>query len=317
MTGMKKINPTAALCMRIRQHLAAMPPVEKKLAEMILEFPGNLASHSASEITGMAGVSNAAMTRLVKRIGYDNYDHMRRLARDGVDSGSPLFLLDGPVPGEGPGVLKAPGATGRGPGALGAGKGPGASVQGLDAPGLHRSVSIANIDATFSAISAADIDAIARAIAQAPRVGMFGQRNSHFFAGYLRWQLIQFRPQVDLLPGAGETLAEHLAGFGPRDVVILFGLRRRVALTGQLIAAIHLQGARTLLITDAGNVQDMGASWVLRCATGSAVALDNHAAVMALCHLLAASVQDCTGSAGRKRLARIEELHEVLGEFPV
>ena len=286
MTVMKKTNPTAALCMRIRQHLALMPPVEKKLAEMILEFPGNLASHSASEITGMAGVSNAAMTRLVKRIGYDNYDHMRRLARDGVDSGSPLFLLDAQ----------------RG--------------QAVDALEQHRSVSIANIDATLRAISAGQIDSIAGAIAQAPRVGLFGQRNSHFFAGYLRWQLIQFRQNVHLLPSAGETLAEHLAGFGPGDVLILFGLRRRVALTGQLIAAIHLQGAKTLLITDAGNLQELGASWVLRCETGSAMALDNHVAVMALCHVLAAGLQGIAGSGGRKHLARIEELHEMLGEFP-
>ena len=285
---MKKPNPSAALSIRIRQHLGQMPPAEKKLAELILEYPGHLASHSASELSKMAGVSNAAVTRFVKRIGYDNYDHMRRLARDGINWGSPLFLLDAPELGQ---------------------------HRALDPLAEHSSVCISNIEQTFGAIDNDDIRKIVRAIARAPKVGVFGQRNNYFFAGYLRWQLIQFRPNVHLLPMAGETLAEHLAGLNEKDVVILFGLRRRIALTAQLIDTIHLQGAKTLLITDASHQQDFGASWVLRCATGSMMALDNHVAVMALCHILCARLIEEAGSKGRKHLARIEELHENLGEM--
>lgn len=288
MKGMKNLNPTAALSMRIRQHLTGMPPAEKKLAELILEYPGNLASHSASEITEMAGVSNAAMTRFVKRLGYENYDHMRRLAREGINWGSPLFLLD-------PQNIKQRSST--------------------DPFEQHVNASVSNIQETFRAISGADIDKLVQHIAKAPRVGVFGQRNNYFFAGYLRWQLIQFRHDVHLLPLAGETLAEHLAGFNSKDIVIVFGLRRRISLTAQLIDTIHHQGAKTLLITDSGNPQDFGASWVLRCETKSAMALDNHVAVMVLCHVLSAKLIEITGSAGRKHLAKIEELHEGLGEI--
>ena len=283
---MKTSNPSAALSASIRQHLATMPPAERKLADLILEYPGHLASHSASEITQMVGVSNAAMTRFVKRLGYDNYDHMRRLARDGINWGSPLFLLN---PDSAP-PTSAPFAA-------------------------HVVASISNIEETFRAISANDIEQIVRCLATAPKVGVFGQRNNYFFAGYLRWQLIQFRSGVHLLPLAGETLAEHLAGFNANDMVILFGLRRRSALIEKLIGIVHQQGAKTLLITDAGNQYNLGASWVLRCNSQSSVPLDNHVAVIALCHVLAAKLIENAGSSGRKHLARIEELHEMLSEI--
>jgi DNA-binding MurR/RpiR family transcriptional regulator len=285
---MNKTTPGADLSARMRLHLDDMAPAEKKLANLILEYPGGLASHSASEITVMAGVSNAAMTRLVKRIGYDSYDQMRRLARDGMESGSPLFLL------------KAA-----------------ALEQGPDADMIEQQLgaSIANLQDTFRAIDDQAVEPIVRAIALAPRVSLFGQRNSYFFAAYLRWQLIQFRGNVHLLPGAGETLAEHVAGLGAGDVVILFGLRRRVALTEQLIEAIHRQGASTLLVTDSGKDGGLGATWVLRCQTHSAMPLDNHVSVMALCHVLSAKLIALSGANGRKHLARIEQLHDDLREF--
>jgi DNA-binding MurR/RpiR family transcriptional regulator len=285
---MTKTTSGAALSARIRLHQEDMPPAERKLAAWILEYPGSLASHSASEITVMAGVSNSVMTRLVKRIGYDSYDQMRRLARDGMDSGSPLFLLKAAAPGEGPDD---------------------------EMLGQQLGASIANLQDTFRAVDARSIDTIVGAIAKAPKVGVFGQRNSYFFAAYLRWQLIQFRRNVYLMPGAGETLAEHVAGLGAGDVVILFGLRRRVALGEQLIEAIHRQRASTLLVTDSGKDGGLGATWVLRCQTQSAMPLDNHVSVMALCHVLSAQLIALSGAEGRKHLARIEELHDDLREF--
>jgi DNA-binding MurR/RpiR family transcriptional regulator len=279
---------SGALSARIRLHLGDMAPAEKKLAALILEYPGSLASHSASEITVMAGVSNSAMTRLVKRIGYDNYDQMRRLARDGMDSGSPLFLLKAAAPEED------------------------AHHEMIE---QQLGASIANLEETFGALDGEAVDTIVRAIAMAPKVGVFGQRNSYFFAAYLRWQLIQFRANVHLMPGAGETLAEHVAGLGAGDVVVLFGLRRRVSLAEQLIEAIHRQGASTLLVTDAGKDGGLGATWVLRCTTQSAMPLDNHVSVMALCHVLSAQLIALSGAEGRKHLARIEELHDDLREF--
>lgn len=103
----KKLLSQTAWPTSIKQHLDQLPQAEKRLANVILESPGQLASYSASEVTRMAGVSNATMTRLVHRLGYENYDQMRRLAREGKDWGSPLYLMDRRESDEGEGCRRS------------------------------------------------------------------------------------------------------------------------------------------------------------------------------------------------------------------
>ena len=289
----KKTPFTDSLSTTIKQHLDQLPQAEKRLANVILESPGQLASYSASEVTRMAGVSNATMTRLVHRLGYENYDQMRRLAREGKDWGSPLYLMDRRDSDEG----GAGGKDGAGP---------------FD---RHVSASVRNIERTFDGMSAARVGEVGTAVAKARQVRVFGQRNNYFFAAYLRWQFIQFRSNVYLLPVSGETMAEYLVGLQPNDIFIVFGLRRRMPGLAALIAAVSRAGVKTVLITDSSNNGDLGASWVLKCDTDSATPLDNHAAVMALCHVLASQLIDKTGQAGRQRLVKIEELHAQLNEL--
>ncbi|GJI95084.1 hypothetical protein RugamoR57_18020 [Duganella caerulea] len=286
----KETSSAADLSSWIQQHLDQLPQAERRLAIVILEAPGQLASYSASEVTRMAGVSNATMTRLVQRLGYENYDQMRRLSRQNMDWGSPLYLLDRK----------------------------GADDESAEAQGpfeQHVAASVQNIQGTFAGMSAADIDVIGGAIAEARQVRVFGQRNNYFFAAYLRWQFIQFRNNVYLLPVSGETMGEYLVGLQPDDLFIVFGLRRRTPGLAALITAVSRAGVRTLLITDSANRSDLGATWVLKCDTTSTTPLDNHAAVMALCHVLASQVIDKAGVAGRQRLIRIEELHTELKEL--
>ncbi|SFH93075.1 transcriptional regulator, RpiR family [Collimonas sp. OK307] len=285
----KTTSSAAALSTRIQQHLSQLPQAEKRLADMILESPGHMASYSASEISKMAGVSNATMTRLVQRLGYQNYDQMRRLARQGQDWGSPLYLLDRPEQNT--------------------------AEDGADLYEQHIASSTQNIRGTFAGISPTLINEIGKKIATARQVRIFGQRNNYFFASYLRWQFIQFRSNVYVLPVSGETIAEYLVGLEPEDLFIVFGLRRRNPLLADLIAAVSSFGVKTLLITDSSNRGDLGADWVLKCDTKSPIPLDNHTAVMALCHVLSAQVIEKVGNAGRQRLVKIEELHAALREL--
>jgi len=285
----KPTSPAANLSIRIQQHLAQLPQAEKRLADMILESPGNMASYSASEITKMAGVSNATMTRLVQRLGYHNYDEMRRLARQGMDWGSPLYLLDRQEPKT--------------------------AAEGANLYEQHIAASTQNIRGTFAGISPKELNEIGDRIVKARQVRIFGQRNNYFFAAYLRWQFIQFRNNVYVLPVSGETIAEYLVGLEPEDIFIVFGLRRRNPLLAELIAAVSRFGVKTLLITDSSNRSDLGADWVLKCDTKSPIPLDNHTAVIALCHVLSAQVIDKVGTAGRQRLVKIEELHAALKEL--
>jgi DNA-binding MurR/RpiR family transcriptional regulator len=271
---------------RIRACYKDLSPTDRRLADLMLEYPGDIASYSASELARIAGVSNAAVSRFVQRLGFRNYEELRVLAREAKSWGSPLYLLDHASTGAGTDFVQA-----------------------------HLKASADNIADTFQQIDPAVIDTVADAIATARQVWLIGFRNSYFLAGYLRWQFIQVRDGVRLLPVAGETLGEYLAGFSPEDVVVIFGLRRRVPEIGQIAAAARQIGVRIAYIADHGMAADPGATWLLRCDTRSPGPLDNHVAILTLCHILANQVIERTGAPGRKRLAGIEEMHENLDEF--
>src|SRR5690349_16078146 len=79
---------------RIRACHEELSPTDRRLADLILEYPGDIASYSASELARIAGVSNAAVSRFVQRLGFRNYEELRVMAREARSWGSPLYLLD-------------------------------------------------------------------------------------------------------------------------------------------------------------------------------------------------------------------------------
>jgi DNA-binding MurR/RpiR family transcriptional regulator len=73
---------------------------------------------------------------------------------------------------------------------------------------------------------------------------ILGYRNSQYIAAYSRWQFIQFRSNVTLMPsGIGETLGEYMAQLGKDDLVIIIGVLRRVSNLPEIIEAGWIVGA--------------------------------------------------------------------------
>lgn len=270
---------------RVRGHLEALPATERQLASFLLEFPGELASYAGNELAELAGVSPSTVSRFIRRIGYENYEEARRHAREERESGSPLFqaAADG-------GRASHPVAT-------------------------HFQQSQSNLAATFGRLTDRRMAEIAKAIAGAGQVLIFGSRASHGFAVYLRWQLIQVVPRVTAIPGGGETLGEHMAGIGRDDCLIVFGTRRQTRQMGAVLQAAAQARAKILFISDRNSPDYAGATWSLQCDCRGPGRLDDHAAVMALCSLIATQVIEAAGAEGRKRLAAIELAHEALDEL--
>jgi DNA-binding MurR/RpiR family transcriptional regulator len=67
---------------RVQQHYGELPKSERKLADLILDFPGEIAAYSATELANLAGASKAAVTRLTRRLGYQSFEEARVAARD-------------------------------------------------------------------------------------------------------------------------------------------------------------------------------------------------------------------------------------------
>ncbi len=270
---------------QVRAALPSLHPSERRLAEVVLNFPGELASYSASELARLAHVSNATVTRFVRKVGYASFEEARQAARDGAHSGAALFRV----------------------------------APERDAPEAaltaHLQQGLRNLEQTFATIHQAEIDTIARALLEAPRVWIIGFRTSQAFAQYMGSQLRQVIEDISVLPGPGQTLAEALASIRAGDCVIVFALRRPVRALDAVVGEIGRSGARMVLIGDEGMATRTGVDWAISCQTTAPGPLFNHVAVLGLCHFIATRTLEQAGVAGRRRLSLIESLHDSLGEL--
>lgn len=281
---MKSPSQPASFVRRVQGVLHDLPGAERRLGEFTLDFPGELASYSASELAALAGVSNATVSRFVRRLGYRDFNAARRSVRAERGQGSPLLLE----------------AKGR---------------AAQDTIAAHLAHGHANLDATFGRLSEPLIAEIVRAMLGARTLWIAGYRSSQAFAFYFRWQIFQFLPRSILLPGPGETLGEYMASIEQDDCLVAFGLRRRVPMLEHLVAHAGRVGAKVLYVGDHLIAEQVHVDWLLRCETRAPGPLDNHVAVVALCDLLVTRVFRALGKKGRERLLAVEAAHEAAGEL--
>ena len=273
----------------IAKHYDELPTAERKLADTVLEFPGELAAYTATELAEIAGVSKAAATRFFKRLGFNHFEEARRLARDSKNWGSPLYLQSKNEQGDSTGQRIS---------------------QYIEEETL-------NLKQIFNEHVLSELDEICEHIVKAKRVWLLGFRNSHYIAAYARWQFIQFRPAVHLLPsGAGETMAEHIAEIQEDDIVIVIGVRRRVRELPAIMQAIKSTKAPILYLTDpTASKTSAYARWTIKIPVSSSFLFDSYTSLMSFTRFLAIETYNMSGAKGRNRLKNIENIHDNLNEF--
>jgi DNA-binding MurR/RpiR family transcriptional regulator len=269
---------------RVRDALPSLHPSEKRLAELVLNFPGELASYSATELARLANVSNATVTRFVRKVGYSSFEEARQHVRDNKQAGASLFRV-------------APNSSGS-----------------KDFIAAHILQAQWDIEHTFQMIPEAEIDALARSIIGARRVWLLGTRRSLTFAQYLGLQMFQVIPQISIVPSNGETLGEAVSAMTDKDCVIAFGLRRAVSALPQVMEQIVKTKAQVAYIHDANALPELSFQWRIMCETASPGPLFNHVAVLTFCHILATRVIEHSGTNGRRRMRAIEAIHNDLDE---
>jgi DNA-binding MurR/RpiR family transcriptional regulator len=275
---------------KIREHYESLPSSERPLADLLLEFPGDITLYSAGELAARAGVSNAAATRLIKRLGYADYRAARAEVRAAQSSGQPIYLNNS--------MPSAPASD--------------------DSLARQLEQDMANLRATYDALDRAALAEAIAALGEAQAVWCIGLRNSYFFASYLRRQLMQARAGVHLVPQPGQVLMEEVGGIGARDVAVVIGLRRRAEITAAAMAHLSGRGVPILYVTDhrADRTARL-ASWVLRCRTRGVSLFDSYVGVTSLLNHVATEVVAASGDQGRRRMAEIEAANAAGGELEV
>ena len=269
---------------RVRDALPILHPSERRVADLVLSFPGELASYSATELAGLAHVSNATVTRFIRKIGYASFDEARQDVRAQQKSGAALFLMR-------------------------------AGVEDAGYAATHIGQAHANLDQTLQWLSTEEIDGIATALLHARCVWAIGTRAGRTFSEYLAFQLSQIVTSTRLVPRTGETLGEHVASMSGGDLALIVMLRRPTRRMDALIDQVRASGARIVLISDESVDRRSDLGWHLRCQTISPGPLFNHVSVLAICHLIATRTIELAGSEGRQRMSAIEVAHAALDEL--
>jgi DNA-binding MurR/RpiR family transcriptional regulator len=273
---------------RIRSIYDQLPTSERALADLLLEFPGDVAIYSATDLAKRAEVSNAAVTRLVKRLNYADYKEAQREVREQQAAGQPIYLNNS---------LVQPPTHG-------------------DSLQQHLEQDLVNLRVTIEGLNPRDLEDAVRAILKADTIWTLGFRNSHFFASYLRRQLIQARPNVIELPVPGQVIMEDLGAASAKDLVIIVGLRRRAALTGKIMAHLQRCGVPMIYITDHRAVTTAKlATWTFPCQVRGVSLFDSYVGVTSLLNYISTEVMAQAGNAGRKRLNAIEQALDATGEI--
>ncbi|MET0954393.1 MAG: MurR/RpiR family transcriptional regulator [Cryobacterium sp.] len=270
---------------RIDGRYGELSPQEQRAADFILDHMSDLAVYNASELARLSGVSKATVSRLFRRLGFQDSAEVREHARALRSLGAPLG-------------------------------GPGASAGTPSRLAAHAEAEHDNLRRLLLTLEDGRLDAAARLVQSAQNVVIVGLRNSYPLALHLRQQLVQARDHVRLAPLPGQSLGEELAGLGPRDVVVLMGFRRRMEGFGDLVAAIRRRDIPLVLIADssARKYSDQATHW-LECPVDSVSAFDSYATAMSLVNLLATGAMGAQVRESRTRIAAITSVYEDLEEL--
>lgn len=273
---------------RIHVRYQQMPGSERALADVILEYPGDILLHSATSLSERAQVSKAAVTRFVQRLGFKDYREMQREVREAQMAGEPIYLNT---------ALVTPARAG-------------------DSLNRHVEQDLENLRQTWKSVEADKIDEVVKRILSARRVWVLGFRNSYFFASYVRRQLIQVRPDVTLLPVPGQVLTEDLAGMGHDDLLFAIGLRRRTPPLRRIMEIAHNRSVPVAYVTDRRAVTTPKfATWTFACQVRGISLFDSYVGVISVLNYLCTEVAAEAGRLGRRRLKQIEDLMELAGEI--
>lgn len=270
----------ATLDNRIRAMYDQLPTRERALADLLLEFPGDVAIYSATDLAERANVSNAAVSRLIKRLNYADYKEAQREVRAQQAAGQPIYLNNS--------LIQPPTH--------------GDSLQ------RHLEQDTMNLRLTIEGLNPQALDDAVRCILKADIIWTLGFRNSHFFASYLRRQLNHIRPHVNQLPVPGQVIMEDLGNASPKDMVIMVGLRRRAEPTGKIMSYLRQRNVPVLYITDHRAVTTARlATWTFPCQVRGVSLFDSYVGVISLLNYISTEVMAQAGNAGRNRLKTIEE----------
>ncbi|MEO7382356.1 MAG: MurR/RpiR family transcriptional regulator [Paracoccaceae bacterium] len=279
----------ARITLRIQDRISRLTRAEQKLAGLLLENQAMLETHTATELSALAGVSKATTARFFQNLGYNDFEEARGQAREERNRTQPYAYSATPVEGA---------ALGR-------------SISD------HLELELLNLTRSFEELHPDALSEGARLIKDAPRVWCLGFGAEEGVARIARAMFARLRPDVHLLGGHGEAWADDLAMTGPRDVLLLMSLEPRPRTLSSLTA--YARTTRMNVITLCNHRFIPSAQRFSRLVIGCHVAsyglLPSHVTLVSMVRLLAVAYLGRAGESARQRLSVIEQINEEIDLF--
>lgn len=278
--------------MRLRELILTyydeLVPSERKLADVVMQHQANLASYSATELAQLAGVSKATAARFFRRLGYASFSQFRSDVRAHPSAESPLFKFEhvAKFAGNGSGLAR------------------------------HFSIDAQNLATTLQNLNHDEIKAAVAALKGAQRVWVVGYRNGYATAFYAHALFSHAKPNVFLLNDSAAKVVDLMADVGANDVLFVVDFRRRTKLLGQVVGVAREAGAKIVLLTCAPvSALARPGDVILGCVTAGSAVFDSYVGPISVVNYLGASLVASMRPNARKRMERIERIHEALADL--
>jgi len=264
---------------RIAERYPTLSPQERRAADALLDHLDDLAIYRAAELDEMAGVSKATMSRLFRRLDYDDFTQVREQLRTMRSSGVPV------------------------------------AVDGAPSVEQHVRAETEHLQRVLHTAEVA-IERAAELLAASVSVTVVGLRNSYPVALHLAQQLGQARTRVRVSPAPGQSLSDDLVGLGPGHAAVVVAFRRRPPQVPGLLSLLREEGTAVVLLGDPSGrrLARHGDVWI-ECGASTQTAFDSYAAAMSVVAAVSARVLDRVGPDATARAAAIDASYRLVGEI--
>ncbi len=274
------------LILRIQERINRLTSSEQKLAEVILETPTLIETHTATELAKLAKVSKATAARFFRTLGYTDFEEVKVQAREERNRTQPYSYS----------------ATASKKMVLGR------------TIGEQLTLELNNLMRTFEEMESNTLQTASRLIEDAPRVWFLGLGADSWFARYGQAMFSRLRHNVHLLGLNNGTLAEELAMAGPRDVMIVMMVGPQQKGLRAVLAYSKTTRVRVITLSDHANYARAKrySELVFHCHVANYGYIATHTTFVGALRLLAISY---TGLAGEKAIQRIGLIDDIKEEL--
>jgi DNA-binding MurR/RpiR family transcriptional regulator len=267
------------LATRITDQADALPPAERRVAELVLADPSLAAFGTVAELGRRAGTSGATVVRLAGRLGYDGWVGLQSEVRAGLDHHLRPATERIREPAGDRDVLAATAAR--------------------EADNVHRTLDAVDRAAFARAVGLlADRRRTVRVVAGSAQDGI---------GRLLADDLDLLRPGVVRVSGSPVAVASRLAHTQPGDVLVAIDLRRYERWVLDATAATTAAAGSVIALTDSRLsplARDASEAFVV--AAEGAGPFDSHVGTLALANALATGVAARLRRPATDRLDRVE-----------